>query len=243
MADRIARLIGPGEFDVVERVLEPPAPGQVRVRVLATGVCASELHSVMDPQPCYPLLIGHEPVGIVEAIGAGVDGFAVGSRVTGGFGPAFAETVLADHRQLVPVPEDLALEDSIGEPLGCVIEARRRTHVEVSDRIALVGAGFMGLLMLQILMITGAGPVTVVDPREDARRSALAFGATEALAPAGVTPDLHGTSDVVIEATGHSRASTSRPSSSASTGSSRSSDITRRTAVSTCSNGTGRPST
>jgi threonine dehydrogenase-like Zn-dependent dehydrogenase len=201
-SDRIARLIGPSEFDVVERVLEPPAPGQVRVRILATGVCASELHAVIDPQPSYPVLIGHEPVGIVEAIGAGVEGLSVGMRATGGFGPAFAEKVLADHRHLVPVPQDLSLEDSIGEPLGCVVEARRRTHVESSDRIALVGVGYMGLLMLQILMVTGAGPVTVVDPRGDARRSALTFGAIEALAPVGVTPDLHGASDVVIEATG-----------------------------------------
>jgi threonine dehydrogenase-like Zn-dependent dehydrogenase len=183
-------------------VIDPPAPGQVLVRILATGVCASELHAVMDPQPSYPLLIGHEPIGIVEAIGAGVEGFSTGMRVTGGFGPAFADTVLADHRHLVPVPPNLSLEDSIGEPLGCVMEARRRTHVQASDRIALVGVGYMGLLMLQVLMVTGAGPVTIIDPREDARRSALASGATEALAPVGVTPDLHGGSDVVIEATG-----------------------------------------
>jgi threonine dehydrogenase-like Zn-dependent dehydrogenase len=202
---RIARLIGPGGFDLTTRTLDPPAPGQVRVRILTTGVCASELHTVMDAQGSYPLSIGHEPTGIVAAVGEGVEGFSPGMRVTGGFGPAFADDVVADHGHLVRVPDEVGPDDANGEPLGCVMEARRRTHVEPGDRIALVGAGYMGLLMLQILMVTGAGEVTIVEPRGDARRNALAFGAADALAPDTVRPDLDGTFDVVIEATGTQR--------------------------------------
>jgi len=199
---RIARLIGPGRFDVDVQALERPAPGQVLVKILATGVCASELHAVMDEQPSYPLLIGHEPTGIVEEVGAGVDGFPVGMRVTGGFGPAFAERALADHRFLVAVPEDLSVEDTIGEPLGCVVEGRRRTRIVAGDRVAIVGVGYMGLLMLQLLPVTGTGSAVVIDPREDARSTALGFGATEARSPDDVTPELHGSFDVVVEATG-----------------------------------------
>jgi threonine dehydrogenase-like Zn-dependent dehydrogenase len=199
---RIARLIGPRRFDVVEQTLEPPGPGQVQVKILATGVCASELHAVIDDQPSYPLLIGHEPTAIVEEVGSGVDGFSPGMRVTGGFGPAFAERALADHRFLVAVPEGLGVEDGIGEPLGCVVEGRRRTRIIAGDRVAIVGVGYMGLLMLQLLPVGGTGAAVAIDPRPDARDTALGFGATEALSSTDVTSDLHGSFDVVVEATG-----------------------------------------
>jgi threonine dehydrogenase-like Zn-dependent dehydrogenase len=147
--------------------------------------------------------MGHEPVGVVEALGAGVDDLAQGTRVTGGFGPSFADRVNADRDFLVEVPEGLRNEEAIGEPLGCVVEGRRRTRVTAGDRIALVGAGYMGLTMLQVLLVTGAGHVAVIDPRADARRAAAAFGATEALALDDVEEaDANDAFDVVIEATG-----------------------------------------
>lgn len=200
---RVARLIGPGRFDVAEQSAGPPAPGQVLVRVLACGVCASELHAVQDAQESHPLLIGHEPVGVVEVVGADVDGVSDGARVTGQFGPAFAERVLADERAIVPVPDGLSDDDAIGEPLGCVVEGRRRTRVTAGDHVTLVGAGYMGLLMLELLTVTGAGHVTVVDPRADARERAIALGAAEALAPEDLEWDrAEDGSDVVIEASG-----------------------------------------
>jgi len=200
---RISRLVAPHRFEVGKKTVGEPPPGFVRVKVLACGVCASELHAVEDPLPSYPVEMGHEPVGIVEAVGDGVDDFSGGMRVTGGFGPSFAEQVIADHRFLVSVPDDLAIEDAIGEPLGCVMEGRRRTPVVAGDRIALVGAGYMGLVMLQILQMSGAGYTMVVEPREEAREAALGFGATDALTPDDASTDeLDGTFDVVVEATG-----------------------------------------
>jgi propanol-preferring alcohol dehydrogenase len=60
-----------------------PGPGQVRVKVLACGVCRTDLH-VYDgdlPDPNSPIIPGHEVVGRVEAIGSGVSGLALGERV------------------------------------------------------------------------------------------------------------------------------------------------------------------
>jgi threonine dehydrogenase-like Zn-dependent dehydrogenase len=200
---RIARLVGPRRFDLVEQTIGDPAPGQVRVRILACGVCASELHTVHEVQSMYPVLIGHEPVGIVEAVGAGVEGLSSAIRVTGGFGPSFADRVLVDHRHLVVVPDDVDLENANGEPLGCAVEARRRTHLVAGDRVALVGAGYMGLLMLQLLMVSGAGRTTIIDPRDEARRLGLALGAEEAMTPDETSwSDQEDAFDVVIEATG-----------------------------------------
>lgn len=204
-ASQIARLVGPRHFELANQPVGDPLPGHVRLRVLACGVCASERHAVEDAQADdeYPMLLGHEPVGTIEAVGDGVDGYEVGMRVTGGIWPSFAEQVITDHRYLVAVPEELSNEEALGEPLGCVVEGRRRTHVVAGDRVALVGAGYMGLLMLQVLLTTGAGYVVVVDPREDARSHGLAHGAGDALSPDEVgSGGLNDSFDVVIEASG-----------------------------------------
>ncbi len=200
---RVARLVGPRRFEVFEETIAEPGPGQVMVRISACGVCASELHTWEDEQSSYPLGIGHEPVGVIEALGPGANGSAVGQAVTGGFGPSFADRVIADERHLIEIPEGVDPAQVLGEPLGCVMEARRRTPLVTGDRVALVGAGYMGLLMLQILMISGAGRTVVVDPREDARSRALALGAHESYAPEEVPAfDPDGYFDVVIEASG-----------------------------------------
>ena len=60
-----------------------PAAGQLLVRVRACGVCRTDLH-VADgelPDPALPLVLGHEIVGVVEAVGSGVERHAVGDRV------------------------------------------------------------------------------------------------------------------------------------------------------------------
>lgn len=60
-----------------------PGPGEVRVKVSACGVCRTDLHVVDGelPNPRFPIIPGHEIVGRVDRIGAGVDGFDIGERV------------------------------------------------------------------------------------------------------------------------------------------------------------------
>ena len=60
-----------------------PGPNEIRVKVLACGVCRTDLH-VLDgelPNPKYPIIPGHEIVGRIDVIGAGVEGLSVGERV------------------------------------------------------------------------------------------------------------------------------------------------------------------
>ncbi len=60
-----------------------PGPGQVRVKVLACGVCRTDLHVVDGelPDPQAPIIPGHEIVGRIDAVGAGVEGLSMGERV------------------------------------------------------------------------------------------------------------------------------------------------------------------
>jgi Zn-dependent alcohol dehydrogenase len=68
--------------EVEDLTLDPPGPGEVEVRVEAAGVCHTELHYMRGEIPCrLPVVLGHEGSGVVEAVGAAVDGVVVGDRV------------------------------------------------------------------------------------------------------------------------------------------------------------------
>ena len=165
---RYSELVGPERSAVVEGPDPGPRPGEVLVRVTACGVCASELHPWVEGAGA-PRRLGHEPVGVVAAVGPGVDRFREGDRVTGLFKQAYAECVLADATNLLPVPAGLPDEAALGEPLACLINAQRRTPVALADKVALVGLGYMGLGMLQLLKLRGPSLVVAIDPREEAR--------------------------------------------------------------------------
>jgi len=70
-------------FVLEERPNPLPGPGEIRVRVEACAVCRTDLHVVDGdlPDPKLPIVPGHEIVGVVDALGAGVHGFAPGDRV------------------------------------------------------------------------------------------------------------------------------------------------------------------
>ena len=79
-------LSGPGKFSEVRKPLVDPGPDQVRIRVEACGVCHSDAATVEALFPIeWPRVPGHEVVGRVDALGFGVQGWAVGQRVGVGF--------------------------------------------------------------------------------------------------------------------------------------------------------------
>ena len=76
----------PGEFSEVRKPLLAPGPDQVRIRVEACGVCHSDSGTVEGLFPIdWPRVPGHEVVGRIDALGPGVQGWAVGQRVGVGF--------------------------------------------------------------------------------------------------------------------------------------------------------------
>jgi threonine dehydrogenase-like Zn-dependent dehydrogenase len=184
----------------IEEVEPPPLRADgVLVRVRASGVCASELHA-WEEAPEAPLRLGHEVAGEVVAVGPEVTAFKPGDRVTGLFHEGFADYAMAAADRVLPIPEALRFEDAFGEPLACAMSAARRTRVELGDRVAIVGQGFMGLLILQLLRLKGAAEIVGIDLREDARRMGLRLGA-DRVVPREEAEDL-GDFDVVVEATG-----------------------------------------
>lgn len=81
----VAELTAPRTIRLLDQPAEDPAPGEIQVRVEATGICGSDLHSygegAIGDTPCqYPMVLGHEPAGTVLKTGAGVTGWAAGDR-------------------------------------------------------------------------------------------------------------------------------------------------------------------
>src|SRR5262245_64839905 len=74
---------GPGQPPTVEEILvEEPGPGEVLVRIQASGVCHTDLHASLGAMgDRFPYLLGHEGAGVVEAAGSGVTQPAVGDPV------------------------------------------------------------------------------------------------------------------------------------------------------------------
>jgi alcohol dehydrogenase, propanol-preferring len=144
---RAIEVTRPGEFSEVKRPVQDPGPGHVRIRVEACGVCHSDSGTVDGLFPIvYPRVPGHEVVGRVDALGQGVQGWAVGQRVGVGFlagscgycelcrngdlvncrnqeftgihhDGGYAEMMVAKASGLVSIPKDLSSADAA--PLLC----------------------------------------------------------------------------------------------------------------------------
>lgn len=105
---------------LVDAEAPEPGPGQIRVRVRAAGVNRPDLlqrRGLYPPPPGAPLTLGLEAAGEVEAVGAGVERWREGDRVTallGGGG--YAEACVVDARHALPVPDGLSFEEAAALP-------------------------------------------------------------------------------------------------------------------------------
>lgn len=80
--------IGDEELHVRDLELDGPGPGEVRIRIAATGICHSDLSGMTGTIPCpTPAVLGHEGAGEVVAVGDGVTGIAVGDHVVVAWSP------------------------------------------------------------------------------------------------------------------------------------------------------------
>lgn len=87
------------DFEVVEREIPEPGPGQVRIRVQACGVCHSDVITKEGVMPiAYPRVPGHEVAGVIDGVGAGVTAWKAGDRVGVGWHGGQDNTCLACRR-------------------------------------------------------------------------------------------------------------------------------------------------
>ena len=180
--------------------------GELLLRVLACGVCHTELDEIegRTPPPSLPVIPGHEVVGRVEALGPGAGRFATGDRVGVGWihcsdgsdsenlSDAFVATgrdVNGGYAEFMTVPEDYAFPvpaefgDEEAAPLMCAgavgFRSLRLTGLEDGQVLGLTGFGGSGHLVLQLAKhLFPASPVFVFARSAREREFAMELGAS-----------------------------------------------------------------
>jgi threonine dehydrogenase-like Zn-dependent dehydrogenase len=179
---RAAVVVGPGEIRLDDAILPTPGAGQVRVRLEGCGVCASNLTPWAGPEwmsfPTEPGALGHEGWGVIDAVGEGVEGLAVGDRVAALGHKSYAEWDIADQQAVVKLPEALDGQPFPGEPLGCAMNIFRRADIQPGQTVAIVGIGFLGAILTRLATEAGAR-VIAISRRPFSLDVAREFGAAE----------------------------------------------------------------
>lgn len=184
-----------GESDVIEVVdvdVPTPAEGQVLVRVKAAGVNMAEWH-MMTGRPTFMRLLlglraprnpslGEDLAGVVDAVGPGVTGFAVGDEVFGSGEATFAEFAVARAERLQPKPANVSFEEAAAIPMAgyTALQALAAAGDIVDTQVAVTGAGGgVGSMLVQIARARGAHVTAVCSARK--AEFVLRLGATEVI--------------------------------------------------------------
>ncbi|MCC6627005.1 MAG: Zn-dependent alcohol dehydrogenase [Chloroflexi bacterium] len=223
---RAAVLYERGAPLVVEEIeLAPPGPGEVQVKLAASGVCHSDLHHwKREMGSVLPLVLGHEGAGVVEAVGPGVTRVRPGDPVVIAFGsrcgqcwycvrgmvhlctPAtppvthlrrgdtaiqqflnvgsFAERTIVPATNVVPLPPEMPLDSAalvacgVATGVGAVLNTAR---VPAGADVLVIGAGGVGLNVIQGARIAGAARIIAADRLANKLALARDFGATDTI--------------------------------------------------------------
>jgi len=143
----------PGKVGLTTIDVPAPRAGELLVRVRACGICMFDVNTFKGKLPAaFPRVAGHEGVGVIEQVGADVGTYKPDDKIAFLGGPALSEYCLVKETNAALIPpetEDYALW--VAEPAGCVINGVRSARVEPGDTVVLIGAGYMGLLLVQAL--------------------------------------------------------------------------------------------
>jgi NADPH2:quinone reductase len=177
---------GPEVLDLTEIDRPAPGPGQLLVKVAATGVNFIETYQRSGTyKVAYPFTPGSEAAGVVEEIGEGVEDYTVGSRVATAEGAAcYAGYIVLDAAKALPVPDAVDDQTAAALPLqGMTAHYLINSSFRVEPGHSVLvhaGAGGVGLLLIQLLKARGARVITTVstDEKESLARGA---GADEVL--------------------------------------------------------------
>jgi len=204
-----AAFLTPEGFVIKEERIPECQPGQVLVKSSGCGVCEGDVFRYLTRNDGavdhHGIRLGHEGSGVIAAVGNQVTEFKVGDKVTA-LGGDYAEYFVTTPDKLALVPAEIAVEMALGEPIACCMAGARRFGEKMGDRVAIIGAGYMGLNCLQLVKLQGAAEIVVFDLLEWRLETAKKLGADMVINSQGKNPDTLvaecGSFDVVIEATG-----------------------------------------
>jgi Zn-dependent alcohol dehydrogenase len=204
-----------GALLVEELELPDPRPDQVRVKLLSSGVCHSQLHQMHNADLARPLLLGHEGTGIVADVGSDVTHLKEGDKCivtwvprvpikgrpapqpTGALyrgevatGPVYtwSNMVLTSGALVVPIPDEHPSDLSC--IVGCAVltgagAVLHTAKVRPGESVAVFGVGGVGVSAIKAASILEAYPVIAVDLSDEKLEFARGFGATHTINASG----------------------------------------------------------
>ena len=196
-----AVLTAPKTFEFVEEEIPVLQPDEFLVKTISVGLCHSDVpaylgtsaygsdqkgRNVLYDSVPYPVLKGHEPVGQVVEVGSAVTKFKPGDYVAGHFRGTFAtyftakETDRFANINYLTKPRECCL----AEPATCCAHIASKAAPIFGDSVAVVGAGFMGLLTMCGMKSPTLRNLVAVDFDDERLEEAKAFGATAVINPA-----------------------------------------------------------
>ena len=202
------RYLSDGRVEVIRHDVPDPSTHEVQVTGGACGICSWDLATAKLGDQMNPMAPpGHEGVGYVSKIGAGVTGMKEGDRVAGG---GFATVRNLSAERLYKIPESEKPDEYwIVEPVSCAVTGVDHCQIKGGDRIAVVGCGFMGLLITQGLLHHPLDQLIAIDVVQNRLDLAKQLGVDEVYNTAEIDPtelaaDLKAREiDVVVDTSGH----------------------------------------
>jgi threonine dehydrogenase-like Zn-dependent dehydrogenase len=175
-----AVLTGAGKFVIEDQPFPTCEANEVLIQLEGCGVCSSDL-PVWEGRPWvnYPQAagaLGHEGWGEIVAVGERVYHLRPGQRVACLAANAFSKYVAVPAQMVAPLPETLDELPFPGEAIGCAMNIFRRADISRDQTVAIIGAGFLGLLLVQLAVDAGAR-VFVFSRRASVRALAEKYGA------------------------------------------------------------------
>ncbi len=223
---RAAVYKGKQSFAVEDLPRPVPGPGEVLIRVKYSAVCGTDVHAFLYDAPPPGAVLGHEYSGRIAETGPGVTRWKKDDRVMGGggepppgtqvplrdhprfdyrsMGPSinsvrsYAEYVINKDWEVIAIPEEVSdMEAALCEPAAVAVRAVRKSAARIGDSVAVLGAGPIGLFVIQAARAAGAAGVYVSEPSAARRRAALEVGADAVIDPTANDPV-----ESVVELTG-----------------------------------------
>lgn len=177
--------------DVSEQAM---GTGDVRVRTeISTLSCGTERANITDGLGCsatrqskvtFPYAMGYSSTGVVEAVGERVTTVRPGDRVVMYWSKHQQYNVLPE-KQVVRIEDEriAAPEAALSFIATFPMAAIRKTRLEMGESVLVMGLGLLGQLAVKLARLAGGCPIVAVDPVEERRQQALAYGADYAFSP------------------------------------------------------------
>ena len=207
---------GKNDFRVVDIEKPTPKSDEVLIKVMACGVCGTDIHIYCGDAGCFPTpagtVLGHEFSGIIEAVGDSVSALKAGDRVcvdpnqlcgecyyclngighfcekmTGigtGVNGGFAQYCVVPQSQAHKIADNTSYEAAaMTEPVACCVHGIDMCEITPGDTVAVIGGGMIGMIMLQLAKISGAGKLIMLEPVAEKREIAKKLGADLTIDP------------------------------------------------------------